>query len=61
LKRRLESVKRIHQATDTLEDRIRELKQMEATLLAQLDALSRLGEDFRAALAGESQVVAAAA
>jgi hypothetical protein len=61
LKRRLESVKRIHQATDTLEDRIRELSQMESTLLAQIDALSRLVSEFRAALEGKSQAVAAAA
>ncbi|MFT3759681.1 dynamin family protein [Thauera sp.] len=42
LKRRLESVKRIHQATDTLEDRVEELKQGEdnvLAMLAQLDAL----------------------
>ena len=42
LKRRLESVKRIHQATDTLEDRVEELKQSEDSvlaMLAQLDAL----------------------
>jgi hypothetical protein len=44
LKRRLESVKRIHEASDTLEERIDELKQAEASLvnqLAQLDALKR--------------------
>ncbi|WP_341643443.1 dynamin family protein [Thauera sp. SDU_THAU2] len=44
LKRRLESVKRIHQATDTLEDRVEELKQGEdnvLAMLAQLDALQR--------------------
>ncbi|ENO89133.1 dynamin family protein [Thauera linaloolentis] len=55
LKRRLESVKRIHQATDTLEDRVEELKQGEdgvLVMLAQLDALQReiadtLGEGGR--------------
>ena len=44
LKRRLESVKRIHQATDTLEDRVEELKQGEdnvLAMLAQLDALQQ--------------------
>ncbi|MBK7662172.1 MAG: dynamin family protein [Sterolibacteriaceae bacterium] len=44
LKRRLESVKRIHEASDTLEERIDELKQAEASQvnqLAQLDALKR--------------------
>lgn len=42
LKRRLESVKRIHEATDTLENRVEELKQGEAAvqaLIAELDAL----------------------
>ncbi len=61
LKRRLESVKRIHQATDTLEDRIRELNQMESALLTQIEALSWLTSEFRAALEGETQAVAAAA
>ena len=39
LKRRLESVKRIHQATDTLEDRVRELQQPKKcwSSLAQLN------------------------
>ncbi len=44
LKRRLESVKRIHQATDTLEDRVEELKQSEdgiVAMIAELDALDR--------------------
>ncbi|WEN41033.1 Bacterial dynamin-like protein [Thauera sp. GDN1] len=42
LKRRLESVKRIHEATDTLENRVEELAQNEAAvraLIAELDAL----------------------
>ena len=39
LKRRLESIKRIHQATDTLEDRIRELESIEEDLLRQIHAL----------------------
>ena len=42
LKRRLESVKRIHEATDTLENRVEELKQGEEavrTLIAELDGL----------------------
>ncbi len=50
LKRRLESVKRIHQATDTLEDRVEELKQSEAVLLAQLDELAALEIDIQTAL-----------
>ncbi|MGB7501203.1 MAG: dynamin family protein [Azonexus sp.] len=39
LKRRLESIKRIHQATDTLEDRISELESIEKDLLQQINAL----------------------
>ena len=39
LKRRLESIKRIHQATDTLEDRIAELESVEKDLLRQINAL----------------------
>ncbi|AUL99231.1 GTPase [Rhodocyclaceae bacterium] len=50
LKRRLESVKRIHQATDTLEDRVEELKQAEAQLLRQLDELAALADGIRCAL-----------
>ena len=42
LKRRLESIRRIHQATDTLEDRIRELEAVERELLEQIDALDSL-------------------
>ena len=36
LRRRLESVKRIHKATDTLEGRIRELEEVESTIAQQL-------------------------
>jgi len=36
LKRRLESIKRIHQATDTLEERIDELLHVESQLLGQI-------------------------
>jgi len=39
LKRRLESIKRIHQATDTLEDRIAELENVEKNLLQQIQSL----------------------
>jgi uncharacterized protein YgbK (DUF1537 family) len=42
LKRRLESVKRIHEASDTLEERIDELNQTGATLVAQLAQLDAL-------------------
>ena len=41
LRRRLESVKRIHRASDELEERIGELEQAEAGIRAQNDALSR--------------------
>lgn len=50
LKRRLESVKRIHQATDTLEDRVDELKQAETALVTQLDEIARLESAIRVAL-----------
>ena len=39
LKRRLESIQRIHQATDTLEERIKELMHLECELLNQQHAL----------------------
>jgi hypothetical protein len=42
LKRRLESIKRIHQATDTLEDRIAELDGVEKDLLEQIEALEEI-------------------
>jgi hypothetical protein len=42
LKRRLESIKRIHQATDTLEDRIVELDGVEKNLLQQIEALEEI-------------------
>lgn len=50
LKRRLESVKRIHQATDTLEERVAELEQAEAAMLAQLAELKEISGGIRAAL-----------
>ncbi|WP_026687365.1 dynamin family protein [Azovibrio restrictus] len=42
LKRRLESIKRIHQATDTLEDRISELEGVEQELLQQIQTLEQI-------------------
>src|SRR5574343_1390643 len=42
LKRRLESIRSIHQATDTLEERIAELDGIEKNLLAQIDALEEI-------------------
>lgn len=59
LKRRLESVKRIHQATDTLEDRLRELSQMQATLEVQLAELSGIAEALHTTLHAEAKEAAA--
>ena len=50
LKRRLESIKRIHQATDTLEERITELEQVERELMAQVHALEQAGSTVQTAL-----------
>ncbi len=50
LRRRLESIKRIHKATDTLEDRIAELEQMEAVISAQLGDLRNLRRQVEQAL-----------
>ena len=61
LKRRLESVKRIHQATDTLEDRVRELAQMQGTLEAQLAELNGIAAALRATLHAEAREPADAA
>jgi hypothetical protein len=56
LKRRLESVKRIHQATDTLEDRVRELAQMQATLEGQIAELNGIAAALRAALHAKAEL-----
>ncbi len=50
LKRRLESIKRIHQATDTLEDRINELVHVETNLVSQIHAIEQIGQDVRSVL-----------
>ncbi len=50
LQRRLESIKRIHQATDTLEERIAELEEFERKLLAQMTVLDEIGANIRGAL-----------
>ena len=50
LKRRLESIKRIHQATDTLEERIGELTHVESTLVSQIQALETVAKHVRQAL-----------
>jgi hypothetical protein len=41
LRRRLESVKRIHRASEELEERLSELEQAEAAIRTQIDALAR--------------------
>jgi len=63
LRRRLESIKRIHKATDTLEDRITELQHMEGGILKQLQELSLLQQQIANSLAyeQETQPVAASA
>jgi hypothetical protein len=61
LRRRLESIKRIHQATDTLEDRVAELEQVETTLMHQLDTIHYLGAEIERVLdAEEARAVRAA-
>jgi len=50
LKHRLESIKRIHQATDTLEDRINELTVVEGNLVDQIRALAKVGQDVQTVL-----------
>lgn len=50
LKRRLESIKRIHQATDTLEERIDELKHLETDLLSHIRSLEEVAQDVQDAL-----------
>ncbi len=62
LKRRLESVKRIHEATDTLEERIEELRQNGAAIDQQLEELARLESALDSALkAPVLRVISAAA
>ena len=61
LKRRLESIKRIHQATDTLEDRIAELESVEQTLLQQIQALEEIAGRVRESLLPVTDEMMAAA
>jgi len=61
LRRRLESIKRIHKATDTLEDRIAELGQMESTIAKQMDDVSVLQQHIVNALVFQEQTEALAA
>jgi len=62
LRRRLESVKRIHKATDTLEDRIEELSEIDAGIrhqLSELDTQLRKGYEALSAPMRKSAVKAA--
>jgi hypothetical protein len=61
LRRRLESIKRIYKATDTLEDRIQELEAIEKGIQAQLDDLKVLRMHMNNALSFESADEAQAA
>jgi prefoldin subunit 5 len=53
LKRRLESVSRIHAATETLDDRIAELETSMGTVSDQLDHLARINTRIASALADQ--------
>ena len=61
LRRRLESIKRIYKATDTLEDRILELESIEKSIRAQMMDLKVLRQHMGNALAFESEAEAKAA
>lgn len=54
LRRRLESVKRIHRATDTLEDRIGELEQIDSTIIEQIAQLDQSMREIYQALNAEA-------
>jgi hypothetical protein len=61
LRRRLESIKRIYKATDTLEDRIVELEVIEKGIHSQLADLNVLKQHMNNALTFEAQPIAIAA
>ena len=60
LRRRLESIKRIHQASDTLEDRMSELQHVQSGMLEQQNALNRHAAKIEAALGGNDSASLAA-
>ena len=60
LKRRVESIKRIYQATDTLEERIADLEQVELSIRQQLAELDQLNGKAMFALAHEEVIIQAA-
>ncbi|MFM9835886.1 MAG: dynamin family protein [Methylophilaceae bacterium] len=61
LRRRLESIKRIYKATDTLEDRILELENIEKSIRTQMDDLQVLRQHMGNALAFENETAVKAA
>jgi hypothetical protein len=61
LRRRLESIKRIYQATDTLEDRIAELETVEKAIRTQMMDLKVLGQHMGNALDFEDEETVQAA
>lgn len=62
LRRRLESIKRIYKATDTLEDRIGELENVEKSIHAQLDDLRVIRQHIgNALIVGDAESEARAA
>ena len=61
LRRRMESIKRIHKATSTLEDRVNELKQMEVAIQKQQRELEIIQRSLENALElGQGRVADAA-
>jgi hypothetical protein len=61
LRRRLESIKRIYKATDTLEDRISELENMEQGINAQIAQLNNLHQQMKQALSASDEAEVKAA
>ena len=57
LRRRLESVKRVHEATGTLEERIKELLQAEDVLLHQASELDDLRKTVEVALGASTNLL----
>jgi chromosome segregation ATPase len=53
LRRRLDSIKRIHEATDTLEDRVQELRDTEKEMMGQVVSLDQLRLEMQAMLVQE--------
>ena len=54
LRRRVESVRRIHEATETLEDRMAELEQARHSLSTQIAELTRHGRSIGALLKSDA-------